>query len=230
MRGSLFEFAVAQIARSTFAGYDQEMNRIVKDVMGKQAEIDVLAVRKNHEVIFIECKGIHPASTVDDKEVIKWLDKRIPVLRGAAKIHSDWATLPQRYELWTSGKFSEEALALVSARQAESSKLVIQLRDAEYVLAEAKASKEAGLLKTYEQHFVKHPMQEFEAEKRRQQRREDRAAKRRSAIPAMPPSLITLPTMTDATQSVAVGDELLGRLSNVPSDAAPRITVDNSDL
>lgn len=207
LRGSLFEFAVAQIARSTFAGYDQEMNRIVKDVMGKQAEIDVLAVRKNHEVIFIECKGIHPASTLDDKEVIKWLDKRIPVLRGAAKIHSDWATLTQRYELWTSGRFSEEAVALVSARQEESSKLVIQIRDAEYVLAEAKASKEAGLLKTYEQHFVRHPMQEFEAEKRRQQRREDRAAKHRLAPPATPPPLPALPTSAEAAMCVSVNPE-----------------------
>ncbi|WP_339547221.1 hypothetical protein [Pseudomonas sp. RA_35y_Pfl2_P32] len=208
LRGSLFEFAVAQIARSTFAGYDQEMNRIVKDVMGKQAEIDVLAVRKNHEVIFIECKGIHPASTLDDKEVIKWLDKRIPVLRGAAKIHSDWATLTQRYELWTSGRFSEEAIALVSARQEESSKLVIQIRDAEYVLAEAKASKEAGLLKTYEQHFVRHPMQEFEAEKRRQQRREDRAAKRRLATPATPLPPLALPTLAEAAMCVSVNPEL----------------------
>ncbi|UZE17894.1 hypothetical protein LOY70_29290 [Pseudomonas sp. B21-054] len=207
LRGSLFEFAVAQIARSTFAGYDQQMNRIVKDVMGKQAEIDVLAVRKNHEVIFIECKGIHPASTLDDEEVIKWLDKRIPVLRGAAKIHSDWATLSQRYELWTSGGFSEEAIALVSARQEESSKLVIQLRDAEYVLAEAKASKEVGLLKTYEQHFVKHPMQEFEAEKRRKQRRKDRDAKRRLAIPATPPPLPALPTKAESAIDAPVCPE-----------------------
>jgi len=199
LRGSLFEFAVAQISRSTFAGYDQEMNRIVKDPMGKQAEIDVLAVRKNHEVIFIECKGIHPASTLDDAEVIKWLDKRIPILRGAAKNHSDWTALTQRYELWTSGRFSETAIALVSARQEESSKLVIQLRDAEYVLAEAKASKEAGLLKTYEQHFVKHPMQEFEAEKRRQKRREDRAVKRRTAAPIAPPPLTPLSDL--ATQA-----------------------------
>ncbi|WP_342623667.1 hypothetical protein [Pseudomonas alkylphenolica] len=207
LRGSLFEFAVAQIARSTFAGYDQEMNRIVKDVMGKQAEIDVLAVRKNHEVIFIECKGIHPASTLDDKEVIKWLDKRIPVLRGAAKIHSDWSTLTQRYELWTSGRFSEEAIALVNARQEESSKLVIQLRDAEYVLAEAKASKEAGLLKTYEQHFVKHPMQKFEAENRRKQRREDRDAKRRLATPGTPPPLPALPTKAESAMGVSVCPE-----------------------
>lgn len=216
LRGSLFEFAVAQICRSTFAGYDQEMNRIVKDPMGKQAEIDVLAVRKNHEVIFIECKGIHPASTLDDDEVIKWLDKRIPILRGAAKSHSDWAALTQRYELWTSGRFSEKALALVSARQEKSSKLVIQLRDAEYVLDEAKASKEAGLLKTYEQHFVKHPMQEFEAEKRRQKRREDRAVKRRIAVPIAPPPLTPLHTLGEIVVGDSVSTELQGELRIVP--------------
>jgi hypothetical protein len=197
LRGSLFEFAVAQIARSTFAGYDQEMNRIVKDPIGKQAEIDVLAVRKNHEVIFIECKGIHPASTLDDAEVTKWLDQRIPVIRGVAKNHPDWAALNQRYELWTSGRFSETALALVDARQKESTKFLIQLRDADYVLGEAKASKEAGLLKTYEQHFVKHPMQELETEKRRQKRKADRASKRNPTTPTAPIPLLPFPPNDD---------------------------------
>lgn len=61
------------------------MNRIVKDSIGAEAEIDVLVHRPNHEVVFIECKGIHPISTLDDAEVEKWLLKRIPVIRGLSK-------------------------------------------------------------------------------------------------------------------------------------------------
>ncbi|MBC6624412.1 hypothetical protein [Pseudomonas sp.] len=178
LRGSLFEFAVAQIAKFTLPGYEQEMNRIVKNLLGDKAEIDVLAVRRNHEVVFIECKGIHPVTTLDDDEINKWLDKRIPVLRAFAKTHSEWAGMDLRFELWTSGRFSERALSLVSARQAESHKFLIQLRDAEYVLAQAVASKDKGLLRTYEQHFIKNPMQEFEEAQKRAKRKEERAASR----------------------------------------------------
>lgn len=186
LRGSLFEFAVAQIAKFTLPGYEQEMNRIVKNLLGDKAEIDVLAVRRNHEVVFIECKGIHPITTLDDDEISKWLDKRIPVLRAFAKTHSEWAGLNQRFELWTSGRVSESTLSLVSAKQAESHKFQIQLRDAEYVLAQAVASKDAGLLRTYEQHFVKHPMQEFEEAQKRAKRKADRAANRKKGEEVAP--------------------------------------------
>lgn len=192
LRGSLFEFAVAQIARSTFLGYSQEMNRIVKDSIGAEAEIDVLAQRPNHEVVFIECKGIHPISTLGDDEVEKWLSKRIPVIRGFVKTHSEWASTPHRFELWNSGKFSEAAIALVNAAQAKNPKLDIQIRDADYVLAQAVASKDVGLLKAYKQHFVTHPMREFEEAQKREQRKAEKATARlnRPSVkaPLPPPS------------------------------------------
>ncbi len=175
LRGSLFEFAVAQIARSTFWGYPQEMNRIVKDSIGAEAEIDVLAHRPSHEIVFIECKGIHPFSTLDDAEVEKWLDKRIPVIRGFVKTHSEWATIRHKFELWTSGKLSDDAIAMVKAAQAKHPKLDIQARDADYVLGQAASSNDKGLLKTYRQHFVTHPMQEFEEARKREQRKADKA-------------------------------------------------------
>jgi hypothetical protein len=166
------------------------MNRIVKDSIGAEAEIDVLAQRTNHEVVFIECKGIHPISTLSDDEVVKWLDKRIPVIRGFVKTHSEWASIRHRFELWTSGKLSENAIAMVKAAQAKSPKLDIQIREAEYVLAQASASNDAGLLKTYRQHFVTHPMQEFEEAQKREQRKADKAKARLKApsIKAPPPS------------------------------------------
>ena len=188
LRGSLFEFAVAQIVRSTFLGYQQEMNRIVRDSIGSKAEIDILAQRPNHEVVFIECKGIHPISTLGDEEVERWITKRIPVIRGFLKTHSEWTHLTQRFELWSSGKFSENAIAMVTAAQAKNPKFKIHLRDADYVLAQAMASKEAGLLKTYQQHFVTHPMQEFERAKTREKRKADRTARlNQSPIEALSP-------------------------------------------
>ncbi|QUG87683.1 hypothetical protein GR140_02565 [Pseudomonas putida] len=201
LRGSLFEFAVAQIARSTFLGYPQEMNRIVRDSIGAEAEIDVLAHRPNHEVIFIECKGIHPISTLSDDEVERWINKRIPVIRGVVKAHSEWTNVSQRYELWTSGKLSENAIAMVKDAQIKNPRIEIQLRDADYVLAQAVSSNEAGLLKTYRQHFVTHPMQEFEEAQKRQRRKAEKA-KNRSKAPAVeapPPPPQTSPPIEPYT-------------------------------
>lgn len=192
LRGSLFEFAVAQIAKSTFLGYPQEMNRVVKDSIGAEAEIDVLAHRPNHEVAFIECKGIHPISTLNDDEVEKWLNKRIPVIKGFVKTHTEWAHITQIFELWTSGKFSENALAMIKAAQRKSPKLNVHLRDADYVLAQAVASNDVGLLRTYKQHFVTHPMQEFEEAQKREQRKAEKAKARLKAVaveaPPPPPA------------------------------------------
>ena len=204
LRGSLFEFAVAQIARSTFLGYPQEMNRIVKDSIGAEAEIDVLVHRPNHEVVFIECKGIHPISTLDDAEVEKWLLKRSPVIRGFVKTHSEWSGICQRFELWTSGKLSENATAMVNAARAKNPKLDIQLRDSEYVLAQAMSSNDQGLIKAYRQHFVTHPMQEFEEARQREQRKAEKAKARlnaptsqpSTALPVSPPSASALAIST----------------------------------
>lgn len=187
LRGSLFEFAVAQIAKSTFHGYPQEMNRIVKDSIGAEAEIDVLAHRPNHEVVFIECKGIHPISTLGDDEVAKWLNKRIPVIKGFVKTQPDWAHITQKFELWTSGKFSENALSMIKAAQQKSPKLDVHLRDADYVLAQAVASEDAGLSRTYRQHFVTHPMQEFEEAQKREQRKAEKAKARLKALTVKAP-------------------------------------------
>lgn len=120
----------------------------------------------------------------------KWLDKRVPVIRGFVKTHSEWANIRQRFELWTSGKLSDDAIAMVKAAQAKNPKLDIQLRDADYVLGQAMSGNDQGLLKTYRQHFVTHPMQEFEAARKREQRKAEKAKARLKAPsiePAAPP-------------------------------------------
>lgn len=198
LRGSLFEFAVAQIATSTFRGYGQEMNRIVKDSIGAQAEIDVLMYDPYHEVVFIECKGIHPISTLSDEEVGKWLYKRIPVIKGFVKTHTEWASLDHRFELWTSGKLSDTAMALVNAAQANTPKLNIQLRDADYVIAQARASNKDGLLKAYKQHFVTHPMRQYEEALKREQRNAEKVeARLKTPAGNEPPQLPAASSTTD---------------------------------
>lgn len=178
LRGSLFEFAVAHIAKTTFLGGDPEVNRKVKDSLGREAEIDVLVVRRNRDIVFIECKGVHPSVNVDDREVVKWLDDRIPVLREVAKHHSEWKNLAQRFEIWSSGKFTSQALSMISERDLQTQKYEIVARDSEYVFAQVLASSDAGLVRTYEQHFINHPMREMEMDLERAARKAERDKKR----------------------------------------------------
>lgn len=178
LRGSLFEFAVAQIARTTFPGSEPEVNRNEKDSSGRGAEIDVLVVVKNQEVVFIECKGVHPLGTVDNDEVVKWLDVRIPVLREVAKHHSEWRKLRQRFEIWSSGGFTEHALSLIAERERQTQKYTIEARNADYVHSQVRASKDAGLIRTYEEHFINHPLRELEEAQARAARKAKRDKQR----------------------------------------------------
>lgn len=196
LRGSLFEFVVAQIAAHTYFGYTQDTNRIVKDGIGSAAEIDVLAERPGHEVIFIECKGVHPLNTLDDAEIVKWLDKRIPVIRGFVKQNSDWHKLKQAYELWTNGKISDSGKLLVEAARAKHPKLKIVVRDGDGVLSQARESNKAGLLKAYRQHFVTHPLQEIEAA---QKKEEQKAKLVKARVKA---AVLGVPSVTDGVPPV----------------------------
>jgi len=128
--------------------------------------------------VFIECKGVHPLGNVDDAEVSKWLDKRIPVLREVAKHHSEWEYLPQRFEIWSSGNFTPEALLLISNRNSETDKYEIVARNSDYVFEQVMASHDAGLIRTYEQHFINHPMREVEVSRDRAARKAERDRKR----------------------------------------------------
>jgi hypothetical protein len=135
------------------------------------------------------------------------------VIRGFVKTHSEWASTAHRFELWTSGKFSEAAIALVNAAQAMNPKLDIQIRDADYVLAQAVASKDVGLLKGYKQHFVTHPMREFEEAQKREQRKAEKATARLNRppvkapppLPLTPPASVYIPRIHDSLVSVVAG-------------------------
>lgn len=113
---------------------------------------------------------------------------------GAAKLHSEWRDLPQRYEIWSSGGYTERALSLIAARQQQTPKYRIEARDAAYVHAEVCASKDDGLIRTYEEHFINHPMRELERSQERAKRKAVRDKKRNP-----PPALLAPPRMVQPT-------------------------------
>lgn len=159
LRGALFEFLVAEIARKSL-GAQIELNRIFKNDEGAKAEVDVTAVTATKEVHFIECKGYQPNGKVDLEFVEKWLDARVPLIYKYARSHSEWKNHAVVFEIWTTGVFSEEAVTKLKAAQEEirPGKFRIEFRDAEQVLKVASATKDKALVDTLRQHFLDHPI------------------------------------------------------------------------
>lgn len=159
LRGALFEFIAAEMARQLFAPHVR-MNVIYKAPTGEKAEVDILAEKYNQSVTFIECKGYQPAGTVPDKYVENWLNKTIPLVYQETRKHPNHKSLKLCFEFWTTGKLSDEAVAMIKAAQQKirSGKYSVAYRDADAVHKTACGLGDKGLLNTLEQHFLEHPM------------------------------------------------------------------------
>jgi hypothetical protein len=164
LRGALFEFVVAEMARLLFAGTNVKMNQHFQDDTGAKAEVDVVATDYRRKVYFIECKGYQPYGTVPDKYVLAWLEQRVPQVYQAARKHSEWKNLEIHFEFWTTGKLSPAATAAVEEARGRIRKYTVTFRDASAVRDLAKETRDASLIKTLEQHFLAHPMATAEAD------------------------------------------------------------------
>jgi len=152
MRGALFELLVAEVVRRTAAA-QVKLNKICKGEDGI-AEVDVYCVNEGVEALMIECKGIAPGTIVDDEEVGLWLTTRIKRVRNHLE-QIDWSGPVPKFELWTSGKLSEDARSRVEkTRSANVKKFELSVLEAGDLRARVKALNDLPLLKTFEQHFL----------------------------------------------------------------------------
>jgi hypothetical protein len=156
LRGTLFEYLAAEMARKTIAS-DVKLNRIFK-VAGKgQAEADVVAIKDNHALTVIECKGYSPRATIPDDLFKRWLQHNVPICYHAIREHPDWKTLPATFEFWTTAPLSAESMALFTAAKAaiKPTRYTLALRINEELHAVCKATKDTSLIVAFENHFMK---------------------------------------------------------------------------
>lgn len=160
LRGILFEYLVAELARRQLPSPFVRIGRIFKLADNTKIEVDVVAEVPYVSIRFIECKGYQPAGTVSDEYITRWLSRTIPRLYEYARAHPDWRSLTIGFELWTTGKLSERALNLVSeARQnVRPTKYSITLVDTEAIRRAAKSLQDGALLKVFDDHFFEHPL------------------------------------------------------------------------
>lgn len=112
LRGVFFEYFVATLIPKILQSNKIRINVKCKNQSGS-AEADVIS-EGNGELLFIECKGHRPGGVVDHEEVKKWLHQRVPILKSYAREHPDWKCKKLRFEIWTTGIFSDESIALLS--------------------------------------------------------------------------------------------------------------------
>ena len=160
LRGTLFEYLVADVARKTISTSTQvKMNRIFKSRDGlKSAEADVYAVQDNQAVTFIECKGYSPYGSVPDKHMERWLQHNVPVIYEAARAHPDWKNLKIHFEFWATAPLSTEAVEMFTSAQKslKPTRYTIRLRLSDDILKVCQSTNDNGLVTAFRKHFVRH--------------------------------------------------------------------------
>ncbi len=160
LRGALFELFSAELARTAFYA-DIDLNMICK-IDNESAETDVVATVKNKCVYFIECKGYKPTSFISDDEVIRWLTKRIPIVRKWAMNERQFTGLTMNFELWITGKLDEDTNNKIIKAQQATKKYKIIVRNSDDILELLKSTGNKPLTKVFQENFLNNPITKIE--------------------------------------------------------------------
>lgn len=114
IRGTLFEFLAARLARFEFRSEIIHMNRVYHDpgVAGSKAEADLTIEVGGPSLVFVECKGTAPYSVVPDDQFQKWLQHQVPTIYAATRQRPEWANRDITFEFWATAPLSKESEAL----------------------------------------------------------------------------------------------------------------------
>ena len=156
LRGTLFEYLAAEMARKVIAPQVQ-LNRIFKAGGNRSAEADVIAVRENHSITLIECKGYSPRATIPDDLFKRWLQHNVPVCFEQVKSHPDWRNLPVSFEFWTTAPLTKASQALFETMKAaiKPTRYTISVRQSDDLRALCRSTKDPSLIAAFEKHFTK---------------------------------------------------------------------------
>ncbi|WP_448108849.1 hypothetical protein [Pseudomonas azerbaijanoccidentalis] len=158
LRGTLFEYFVADVLERTRSPIRTRLNEKIRSPEGEDSETDVI-IETHGKTYFIECKGHAPYSTVSDEEITRWLTKRIPITYKYCLNHHDWKHTSIHFELWTTGKISEQSLAAIDkiSSSVKPSRYTIAVKYAYEISEEVKLANDKKLSNILDQHFLTHP-------------------------------------------------------------------------
>ena len=161
LRGKLFEFVCAELARNGLHASNVVMGRLVRKDGKDVADIDVRG-ELGADLFFIEAKGRLPGNVVPDEEVKHWLEVQVPAIEKEHRGMSEFARRKYYFEMWVSGDLSEEGKRMVRERAAtvRPTKYTLKVRYIEELVAMARAAGDASTLDVIKSHFRKHPLAE----------------------------------------------------------------------
>ena len=162
LRGVLFHLLSAYLLRRSSVSIDIGRTA-VDEKTGNRADIDILALtHQSSSCVLVECKGKQPGGVVHIDEVEDWL-RRIPTFNSYVQGQQTLREFSRRFELWTSGTFSADALQLLNSEKPRRTRLPIDWKDGRQVLALAREGKEKAVSDTLFEHFLRHPLAEAAA-------------------------------------------------------------------
>ncbi|WP_417835697.1 hypothetical protein [Thalassospira tepidiphila] len=155
LRGTLFEYLVADYVRKELTTA-VKMNHVLTAPSGKKAEADIVAIKDDKSVTFIECKGYNPKAELPDSEIDKWLTNRIPTIFSATKTHPEWKNLKIHFELWCTGKLSSKSIGKITqAKQViNPRRYTIGYRLSDELLDLFEQTNNNGLIEAFKKHFT----------------------------------------------------------------------------
>ncbi len=156
LRGVLFELISVHLAKDG-AKFIEYSTLVTDPETGDKAEIDILRVVNRSECAVIECKGRNPGGTVDESEVSKWI-QRLPTIKRYLESQDQYRESSKRFELWTSGSFTKEALKLLEKEKNKRVHTILDWKDGKAVLELAKSTGDKGIKKALNEHFFNHPL------------------------------------------------------------------------
>lgn len=159
LRGSLFELVVGHVVQARFGG-SIDINHLIRYDTFK-AEIDVRRVVAG-EVWLYECKGYQPDHLIDAPEVEAWLTEKVPGIYSATKAEDRFNSSAVHFEFWTSGGFTDAAIAALEAARDRTKRYVIGWKAGREVRNELAKLSSSGMTAMFDQHFLKHPIAVFD--------------------------------------------------------------------
>lgn len=122
---------------------------------GDKAESDITSIRDEVSISFIECKGIKRESTLDEHQVDRWLDVRIPRLIKYCKEHTDYNSLKKSFELWITGELTDESANKIENFKKSHPRINIIIKKPVDLISHVKEINDRALKKLLFEYFLK---------------------------------------------------------------------------
>jgi len=158
IRGTLFEFLAAKIARYEFRSETIFMNRIYQNPQdsSQRAEADLTIERGDAGLVFVECKGTAPYSKVDEEEFTKWLQVRVPRIYATTRARPEWSKRKIVFEFWATAPLTADSQALFDQASATLNKnrYDIRVRLGPELSSLCASMADESVIRAFEKHFI----------------------------------------------------------------------------